>query len=273
MINLGIFAKTYSRPTLDDILTQMCADGMRYTQFNMACMGLSSMPDEISDAVIANVQANFAKHNVEMVAVSGTFNMIHPDQQVVEDGMRRLDVLAQAAHALGTNQITLCTGTRDPEDKWRHHPDNSTAQAWEDLLASMTQALALADKYDVTLGIEPEKANVIDSAEKARQLLDHFATPRLKIILDPANLFEQATSAEANHLLDTACDLLGADIVIAHAKDRDKAGNFVAAGQGMLDYEHYITQLHALNFAGPLILHGLSETEVADCVHFVRKYL
>ncbi len=272
-MQLGIFAKTYSRNTLTEIYKQMQADGMQANQFNMACVGLPSMPDAISPEVVADIQTTSAQFDIEMVALSGTFNMIHPDQQVVQTGLNQLAVLAEVAPQIGTDLITLCTGTRDAEDKWRHHPDNTTPEAWSDLLKSMEQALKIAEKFDVNFGIEPEKANVIDSAQKARQLLDHFATPRLKIVLDPANLFEKATPTEANNLLDEACDLLANDIVIAHAKDRDAEGNFVAAGHGMLDYAHYIHKLKAMNFTGPLILHGLSEAEVSGCVNFVKNFL
>ena len=124
-----------------------------------------------------------------MAAVSGTFNMIHPDPAQRADGLRRLAVLAAACGALGTRLITLCTGTRDPEDMWRRHPANDTPDAWRDLLASLEVALAAAERHDVFLGVEPEVANVIDSAAKARRLLDELRSPRLKIVMDPANLF------------------------------------------------------------------------------------
>ena len=44
-------------------------------------------------------------------------------------------VLANACGALGTGIITLCTGTRDPDDMWRHHPGfdaiiQATRQGW-----------------------------------------------------------------------------------------------------------------------------------------------
>lgn len=272
-MKLGIFAKTYSRSSLNEIYEQMQADSMQVTQFNMACVGLPSMPDKIPPSVVTDIQTTAAQYDIEMVALSGTFNMIHPDQDVVKTGLKQLAVLADVTSQIGTNLITLCTGTRDVEDKWRHHPDNASPEAWSDLLKSMASALEIAEKYNVNLGIEPEKANVIDTAVKARELLDYFGTSRLKIVLDPANLFEQATPSEANALLDEACELLAEDIVIAHAKDRDVDGNFVAAGQGMLDYAHYIQRLKTISFAGSLILHGLSEAEVSDSADYVKQFL
>ena len=37
---------------------------------------------------------------------------------------QRLEVLAAACRWLDTRIITLCTGTRDPEDMWKWHPEN-----------------------------------------------------------------------------------------------------------------------------------------------------
>ena len=71
--------------------------------------------------------------------------------------------------------------------------------------------------------------------------------------------------------MDEAFDLLGDEIVLAHAKDRDAAGRFVAAGQGVLNYDHYIARLRRINYTGALVLHGLVEDQVATCVSFLRQ--
>src|SRR5258706_14575641 len=131
----------------------------------------------------------FESRRLVMAAISGTFNMIHPDAGLRRENLRRLGVLAGACGALGTSVISLCTGTRDPRDMWRSHPDNGSPSAWKDLLGSMETALASAEQHQITLAVEPEINNVVDSAAKARALLDHFRSPRLKIIIDPANLF------------------------------------------------------------------------------------
>ena len=98
---------------------------------------------------------------------------------------------------MGTRLVTLCTGTRDPADPWRAHPDNGTPEAWRDLTASMETAIAAAEASDVYLGIEPELANVVSSAEAARRLIDEMKSPRLRIVIDAANLFETASVGRA----------------------------------------------------------------------------
>jgi sugar phosphate isomerase/epimerase len=274
-MRLGIFCKTFPRPALGAALGAVRAHGLDCVQFNMACVGLPPLPDRIGDEVADAVRRETAARGITVAAVSGTFNMAHPDPARRRDGLARLRVLAAACRRMGTSVITLCTGSRDPEDMWRRHPENDSPGAWRDLLASLREALAAAGELGVTLAFEPEVSNVVDSARKARQLLDELASPRLKVVMDGANLFHAGELARMRDVLDEAFDLLGRDVVLTHAKDlsRDGEAGHEAAGTGVLDYDHYLGLLRRAGYDGPLILHGLREDQVARSVAFLRGKL
>ncbi|MQT11876.1 sugar phosphate isomerase/epimerase family protein [Segnochrobactrum spirostomi] len=272
-MQLGIFAKTFEGTDAATVLAAVKAAGYGATQFNMACLGLPSMPDAIAPEAAASVTAAVRETGIAVVAVSGTYNMIHPDPAVRATGLARLEVLAAASAGLGTGLVTLCTGTRDAHDQWRHHPDNASPEAWRDLLVEMTKAAAIAERYGIDLGIEPELANVVSSAPLARRLIDEVASPRLKIVLDPANLFEVASRAEQQRLVAGAIDLLADRIAMGHAKDRGPEGDFRTAGTGVLDYDFYLTRLAATGFDGPLITHGLAAHEAAGVAAFLSAKL
>ena len=276
-MRLGIFAKTFSRPSPEGVFDAIVGHGLRATQFNMSAAGLPSMPDEIAPALADRVREAAAERNIALVAVSGTFNMIHPDAEVRRDGLRRLGVLAGACERLGTSTLTLCTGTRDPEDMWRRHPDNVRPEAWRDLLATMQEALETAEEHGVTLAFEPETGNVVDSAEKGRRLLDEMRSPRLKVIMDAANLFDAEDPARrlsrSGEILDEAFELLGGDLLLAHAKDVKGSGEVVAAGKGDLNYDLYLKHLSEAGYGGPLVMHGLAEEEVEGSLAFLRRKL
>lgn len=273
----GIFAKTFSRLSLEAVLDAVVGRGIRETQFNLSVAGLPSMPEEIDSALADRIRKASAERNLTMAAVSGTFNMIHPNVEVRRDGLRRLSVLAGACERLGTSVVTLCTGTRDAGDMWRRHPDNASPEAWRDLLASMGKALEIAEERGVVLAFEPEINNVVDSAEKGRRLLDEVRSPRLKVVIDAANLFDQEDPSRilsrSEGILGEAFELLGEDVVIAHAKDVTESGEVVAAGRGDLNYDLYLEHLVEAGYDGPLILHGLGEEEVEGCLAFLETRL
>jgi sugar phosphate isomerase/epimerase len=250
---LGIFARTFSRPTLEETFDAVRDTGLHAMQFNLALAGGASA-DRIRAAAV--------QRGLRMVAVSGTYNMAHPDPSVRADGARRLAETIAAASALGTDTVTLSTGTRDRDDMWRRHPDNATSEAWADMRAGVEAALAHAEAHRVTLAFEPEHNNVVDSAANGRRLLDEIGSPRLKVVIDPANLTGEP--------LREAFELLGADIVLAHAKDVRADGEIVAAGRGELDYELYLAVLSQQAPQAPLILHGLAEDEVPGSIAFLR---
>ncbi len=269
----GIFAKTFPGNDPASVLGAVAGAGFAVAQYNMACSGLPSMPDEISPNIAARVRVAAEASGVGIVALSGTCNMIHPDAEVRAEGLRRLGVVIGAAPALGTRLVTLCTGTRDPDDMWRAHPDNATPEAWRDLTFSMAIALDAAEAAEIDLGIEPELANVVSSAKAARRLIDEMQSPRLRIVLDAANLFEVETPEAQRTIVSEAIDMLADRMVMAHAKDRDAAGGFVAAGQGVLDYGHYLGALRRAGFDGPLVTHGLTAEEAPQVGAFLRPML
>jgi sugar phosphate isomerase/epimerase len=68
-------------------------------------------------------------------------------------------------------------------------------------------------------------------------------------------------------------DQLGDRIAMAHAKDRDATGGFVAAGHGVVDFAHFIGRLRAVGFAGDLVTHGLTATEAPGVAAFLAETL
>ena len=272
-MQIGIFAKTFAGSNARHVLQAVHNAGYDVAQFNFACVGLLSMPDEIPPSTIEAITSASFTTGVGLAAVSGTYNMAHPDPFVRDDGLRRLSHMIASAKDVGTRLITLCTGTRDPDDQWRNHLDNGSPDAWRDLTAGLEKALAMAEQHGVDLGIEPELGNVVASPDLARKLIGDMASRRLKIVLDPANLFEQAPAATIKSIIDHAIDLLADRIVMAHAKDRCADGSVCAAGAGVIDFVHFVGALHRAGFDGPLVTHGLNEAEAVPVATVLRRIL
>jgi sugar phosphate isomerase/epimerase len=141
------------------------------------------------------------------------------------------------------------------------------------MLQEMERAVVLAEAHDVDLGIEPELANVVASPLLARRLIETLRSPRLKIVLDPANLFEIETDATRRALIAEAVDRLADRIAMAHAKDRRADGGFTAAGTGVIDFRHFVGCLRGAGFDGPLVTHGLEAGEAVAVAAFLSRVL
>ena len=269
----GIFETTFDRPTLEERLDAVTAHGVRWVQFDLASAGLPSLPTSIPEELAVRIHRETSARGIRLTAISGTYNMIHPDPRVRAEGLAGLRTIAAAGRSMGVSVITLCTGTRDPDQMWRWHPANGTREAWRDLLASLTAALVIAEEHDVLLAFEPEPANVVANAALGRELLQELAHPRLKVVLDPANILAGDRERPPAEVLDEAFALLGDQIVVAHAKDIDAAGRFCAAGRGIVPWEHCLGLFRAVGFTGPLVLHSVAESDANRAIAFLHVRL
>lgn len=270
-MELGIFSKTYEGD-LETVFRRIQADGLTATQFNLTTAGLETMPLVYNKDDLDEVKRISKKYNIKLAALSGTFNMIDPDSKARNDGIKRFRVLCEIANYLNIPVISLCTGSKNPNDKWAWDDRNLKDSSWNDLLKTTKQIINYAKEYNVVLGVEPEVNNIINTPKRARKYLDIFKSKHLKIIMDGANLFIPTKVEAMQETLKEAFDYLGNDICLAHAKDLCLTSKitFVAAGEGAIDFKTYIKLLNKYNYKGPLIIHGLSETQVLDSVEFLK---
>src|ERR1700678_1203916 len=100
-MRLGIFTKTFVRPHLAASLDAVAACGLDSVQFNFACAGLSSLPEKIDPRVVSVAACELERRRLSVAAVSGSFNMIHPDPATRREGLRRLGEIAASCAELG----------------------------------------------------------------------------------------------------------------------------------------------------------------------------
>jgi sugar phosphate isomerase/epimerase len=270
-MKIGIFAKTFPGTEPRAVLAAVRASGYAAAQFNLACAGLASMPDTVPAEAVAAIAAASAETGVSLAALSGTYNMAHPDKSVRDTGLDQLRTVIDTAALLSIPLVTLCTGTRNAGDQWAFHPENTDPSAWADMASEMEKALRYAEEIGVDLGIEPEQANIVTSAADAVRLIGEMGSKRLKIVLDPANLFERATPDEARAIVADAVETAAPHIAMAHAKDRFSDGRFAAAGHGVVDFDDFISRLKQSRFDGPVVTHGLSAEEAPSVARFLSE--
>lgn len=259
---LGIFARTFRRARAEEVAEAMRAAGYSLGHWNFAAIGLPTLASGVEQPTFDRVRAAFEAARLRIPSVSGTFNAIDPDPDRRAEHTRQAVRLIRLAPRLGAEVVTLCTGTRDPENIWRAHPDNTTAQAWRDLRATLEPLLAAAADAQVVLGIEPETGNVVrDAATAARLLAEVGDSAPVGIVFDPANLLSPATLAQQQRILTEAVDLLGPRIVGVQAKDVVDGG-YAAAGAGAMDYQ-LVLQLLDRIAPVPVIVQDAAEHDAA----------
>ena len=85
-MDIGILTTTFTQHTLDGVLDAVAARGIRHVQFDLSAAGVESLPENVAPELASQIRAALQARGITMSAVSGTFNMIHPDAAQRADG-------------------------------------------------------------------------------------------------------------------------------------------------------------------------------------------
>ncbi len=272
-MELGIFARIFSRPRAEEVAAAVAGAGFTLTQLNLSSIGLPTLPPLDLDLDLGAIASAFAAEKVRVWGLSATYNVIHPDQVKRREETARAKALIERAPELGADVVTLCTGSRDGEDMWRYHLGNLAEDAWRELRATLDQLLPAAERSGVRLGIEPEGSNVVADATRASRLLHELGQDArlVGIVLDPANLVSPATAPYQDRILRRAFADLGPHTLALHAKDVVRTGGYAAPGLGQLDYG-LVFELHAaLPAPVPVVIQDTLEEDVPRAREFLLR--
>jgi predicted dehydrogenase/sugar phosphate isomerase/epimerase len=273
VMQLGVFSRTYLPIGIDRIFARIAQDGFQAIQFNFSSAGLPSLPadwpgsgDQRSDGQCGTARS----HDLRVVR-----DLQHGASRCRKaaggpDRLRQRGASRASDEGASRDPVH---GSRDATHMWSHHRDNESPEAWSAMRAELDFALELAERNGVSLGIEPEPGNVVASARIARRLLDEIRSPRLKIVMDAANLLPPENHARQREVVAEALALLGAELALVHTKDVGPGGEAVAAGRGIVDFRNFLTGILSTGYCGPLVSHNFPEGDAAYVAGFLRRVL
>jgi sugar phosphate isomerase/epimerase len=257
---LGVCARTFRRETPRQVAEAIADAGYKMAHWDFAAIGLETVPTDLTAELCDEVRQAFDAVGVSIPSVSATFNIIHPDFNasiMTYLGGLKLITLARR---LGASVVTICSGTRDLDDMWRAHPQNSEHHVQWMALRTIEELVKDAKKAKVTIGIEPHPGNTISDAALARRFFfSTKPTTAAGLVLNPANLLTPETIDEQHMVLDHALGMLAPWIVAVHAKDVVASG-YSAPGAGLMDYPRLLEQLTRIAPV-PLIVQDVTEDD------------
>jgi sugar phosphate isomerase/epimerase len=157
------------------------------------------------------------------VAVLGCYlNLSQPDEHAYHN------MLAQyRAHLRLATWLGYCVvGTETPDVDFRFDPQTThSEEAFLLFIQRMRPVVEEAEKLQTVIAIEPVYSHIVYDPQTARRALDMFASPYVKIILDPVNLLHPDNIDRRDEIIQSALDLLGPEIVAVHMKDYAREGD------------------------------------------------
>jgi sugar phosphate isomerase/epimerase len=245
-----------------------------YTSANTGCEKFNRNPWlDASESEIRELKEALKKYDVTFFEIQNSANNIHPDPTERSRENKWTIEQMEAAERVGCPMLTTHVGSCAPRAV-APHPQNWTLETWNLGVRIMRQLIKDTEGMRVAFGIEPDPLVQLNNNRALRQIVEECG-PRVKICFDPCNMTDLATCYRTTELLNEGFDLLGENILGAHAKDILLTDNlqpvFTQAepGKGLLDYETYLVRLSRMKYPRSLLIEHLSE----DKYPAARKFL
>jgi sugar phosphate isomerase/epimerase len=175
-------------------------------------------------------------------------NLIHPDPAERKANLDYFEAMMRIAAAMDVHVLITEAGHYHSEEPAPSVAYHFQEEVWKTMVATAKQLAERAEAHNATVLLEPFFRGFLASAKRTRLFLEEVDSPRVRALLDPANVLEVND-------LEEMFDQLGPWIDCLHAKDRKlHVDRGVPAGQGDLDYERFVTLAAQRTPQAPMIL-------------------
>jgi L-ribulose-5-phosphate 3-epimerase len=273
-LRLGARAHDFGKLPADELAGKIAARGLTSVQLALgkAIAGVDLAPGFLSPGLAHHIGQAFNRHGVQIAVLGCYINPIHPDHAARRTLLSLFKEHLRYARDFGCGLVALETGSVNAD--YSPHPDNHSDDAFRQLLESIGELVAEAEKFGVLVGIEGVTWHVVSTPARMKTLLDKIGSNNLQVVFDPVNLLSLENCGDPDRVIKESFELFGDRIAIIHAKDFVvKNGEFktVPAGKGSLDYRYLLKTLKAKKPCINVLLEEAGEDVVDDCVRHLRS--
>jgi sugar phosphate isomerase/epimerase len=271
---IGISTLEFRKHTNAQLAEELAAAGIRMIQLYL------NQPDsrywkyngrsDLSDLTTARCEAiarAYGSAGIALHSMGVYTNLIHGDPAERQANLAYFENMMKAGGAMGIRMFITEAGHYEPEKPTTGAAYHFRQQVWGQMLATVKQLAEMAERHDATVLLEPSFASFLASAKRTRVFLQEVNSPRIRALLDPANILEVDDLEEMFEQLTPWIDCL-------HAKDRKlHVEQGVAAGQGDLDYRKFVSLALRRTPKAPLILEYVGPDNYQQALQHLQKAL
>ncbi|MBD3920665.1 sugar phosphate isomerase/epimerase [Paenibacillus sp. PR3] len=275
-MGFGTLAHTFGCKPLAELAEEAGRSGIDFVQLALAkaIADIDTATGNLSPGLANHIGEQFDKNGVRIGVLGCYINPIEPDTALRRADIARFKEHIRFARDFGTSIVATETGR---PDIWRHQAgDRYPEVAWSVLRDTVSELAEEAERWGVTIGLEPVAVHTLASPELMVRLLEEVPSSTLGVVLDPCNLFSASMELfeQCASIVDSAFELLGDRIVLAHLKDLDVSpeGSIseTIIGQGAYDIASFIQRMHARKPFIDMSIEALKPETVAEALAYAR---
>ncbi len=238
-------------------LSQTDSDYWRYN-------GRSDLSD-LTPARSRRIAGIYRSAGISIHSIGVYTNLIHPDPAERQANLDYFKAMMDIGAEMEVRTfITEAGHFHDPKQPAPAVEYHLQQEVWKRMVETGNKLAELATACDATVLFEPFYRHFLATAKRTRVYLEEVNSPRLRALLDPANLLEFNDTPEMFAQLSGLIDCL-------HAKDRKlHVDRGVPAGQGDLDYHEFVRLAAAKTPHAPLILEYVGPDNYKQALSHLR---
>lgn len=270
---IGMATMGFYSHTNQQLAKELAAEGVQtvqlfLTQQDSNCWQYNGRADvsAITPTRCREIAEAYRSAGVSIHSIGVYTNLSHPDPAERKANLDYFRAMMQIGEHMGVRTfITEAGHFHDPKAPAPAVEYHYQEEVWKIMVEVGQQLAKMADDYDATVLFEPFYRHFFSSAKRTRVYLEELDSPRLRALLDPANLLEVNDLGEM-------FDQLGPWIGCLHAKDRKlHVDRGVPAGQGDLDYPAFVKLAAERTPHAPLILEYVGAKDYRQALAHLRK--
>ncbi len=205
------------------------------------------------------IAATYRDAGLEIHSLGVYTNLIHPDESEVNANLAYFEAMMEVGGHMNVRTFINEAGHfYDATVPAPRVPLEFQDAVWPRMIATARRLDEIAAKHDAKILFEPYFQSFFASAKRVRLFMEELNSPRLRVLLDPANLIELNDLDEMFNQLAPWIDCL-------HAKDRKHhTSRGVAAGKGDVDYRRFVTLAAQHTPHAPLVLEYVGAKDYLD---------
>lgn len=273
MLQIGSRAHDYGRDVPKKLFGKIAADGFTCVQLALkkAIAGVNG-PADVTPELLDEISSSLAGSGLNVAVLGAYVELSMADDAIRTESVREFLANIPFAKRLGAG----CIGTETTQMK-NQKPGVTRMEALRCLADSLSQIMPTAEKYGVTVAVEPVHTHALNTPELAAELLKRIRSPKLKIIFDPVNLLSEEDLDGQRRLWDRCFSCFGSEIAAVHMKGvrLDETGSLVSCGfsESVVDYGYLFDRLKELPQKFSVLREEVEPSCAKQDIAFLRGFL
>lgn len=244
-VNIGIRLHDTAPGTLPERLGFARKQGFNCVHLALSKLlpgfAMAEAPALLTDTLSKEIRRDLDDAGLDCALLGCYLTLATKDAEALE---RTRDVYrAHLSFAAGTGIRLVGTETPAAKDLGG---DIHSKEALDWFVQCVKPVVRAAEEAGVTLGIEPVACHIVNTPERAEQMLDALKSDRVGIILDAVNLLSRENCHRADAVIDDAIARLGNKVCLLHMKDYTvNPDAFMteacACGTGLMKYDRLLS--------------------------------